>query len=216
MQVDLIGALVVGLLGATHCVAMCGGISAALASATNKPVALVLYSLGRLISYSLFGFIIGGAVASTVAVSGWQQGLMVLRAVAGVMMILIGLYVAGWYRGITKVESLGKGIWKRLSPFATKLLPLPHAGYALPLGMFWGWIPCGLVYSMLSWAAMSGSATSGALTMLAFGVGTLPAMLGLGFFAQQMNRITRSPNVRKMGGILLIVIGLFTLFNLVI
>ncbi|MBM7035808.1 sulfite exporter TauE/SafE family protein [Vibrio ulleungensis] len=216
MDLDLAGAFAVGLFGTTHCVAMCGGISTALAATTQKPVALFLYSVGRLFSYSLFGAFIGGAVASSVELSGWNQGLDILRVFAGILMVLLGLYIAGWYRGISVIEKAGRGLWRLLTPLAQRLLPLKHSIYALPLGMLWGWLPCGLVYSMLSWAAMSGSASGGAQTMLAFGIGTLPAMLSLAFFAQYVHKLTSSSWVRKTGGILLILLGLYTSLNGVI
>jgi sulfite exporter TauE/SafE len=195
---------------------MCGGISAALAATTQKPIALLLYSIGRLMSYTLLGGMIGGAVATSVDVSGWNQGLNTLRIVAGVLMVLLGLYIAGWYKGISVIEKAGRGIWRLLSPLAQKLMPLRNSAYALPLGMIWGWLPCGLVYSMLSWAAMSGSALGGAQTMLAFGLGTLPAMLSLAFFAQHVHKVTSAIWVRKTGGILLIALGLYTALNVVI
>ncbi|GAM75646.1 heavy-metal-associated domain [Vibrio ishigakensis] len=170
-NIDWLGAFMIGLLGAGHCIGMCGGIASAVA--LNGPQQKVrvsfLYNLGRITSYLVIGAIIGGAVASGVQLFGFGQGLTVLRAVAAVFILVLGLYLTGWWNGLLQLEKLGQGLWKKLSPLAGKLLPLKSPLYAYPVGFIWGWIPCGMVYSMVSWAAMSGSAMNGLLIMGAFG-----------------------------------------------
>lgn len=218
MNLDLIGAFMVGVVGSAHCIGMCGGIASLISIDPNVPklnskkiTNIVGYNLGRLSSYALLGGILGGALASLVELSQLTQLLTGLRVVAAILMIALGLYIGQWWFGILKVESIGKGIWRYISPIAQKLIPIKHPLHAIPLGFLWGWLPCGLVYSMLSWAIVSGSALAGAGTMLAFGLGTLPSMLAFGVGAAFINQLKSSSLFKRTAGALLIIYGSYTL-----
>ncbi|WP_394245040.1 sulfite exporter TauE/SafE family protein [Vibrio astriarenae] len=217
MNLDLIGAFTVGLVGSAHCIGMCGGIASLVAidpssSLTTKTKLgnTLGYNLGRLLSYALLGALLGGTLATVVELAQISQLLIGLRVLAALLMILLGLYIGQWWFGVLKLESLGKGIWRYISPIAKKLLPVNHPLKAIPLGFLWGWLPCGLVYSMLSWSIVSGGAVEGAVIMLAFGVGTLPSMLAFGAGATAVNRIKTSRLFRTTAGIVLIGYGIFT------
>lgn len=215
-NIDWLGAFMIGLLGAGHCIGMCGGIASAVAlnGPRQKVRVSFLYNLGRISSYLVTGAIIGGAVASGVQLFGFGQGLTVLRAIAAVFILVLGLYLTGWWNGLLQLEKLGQGLWKKLSPLAGKLLPLKSPLYAYPVGFIWGWIPCGMVYSMVSWAAMSGSAINGLLIMGAFGLGTLPAMLLVGTGASSLLAFLRKPSSRKVFGIIMILYAFYSIFIL--
>ncbi|KHT63805.1 cytochrome biogenesis protein [Photobacterium gaetbulicola] len=216
MGVDFYAAFIIGLMGAGHCLGMCGGVSAAitLGIQTNQQSSrwpyLVLYNLGRIVSYMIAGAIIGGAFASLANYGGQAAALASLRLLAAIMMILLALYIGQWWHGVSKIEGLGKGLWRYLSPVAKNLLPLRTPLAAIPFGVVWGWLPCGLVYSTLSWAAVAGSATSGAAVMLAFGLGTLPAMFAVGSMASHLQKWLKNLYFKRVSALLLLAYGVHT------
>jgi len=204
-------AFIIGLLGTTHCLAMCGGLASSLSLAQNQPrgafIRLLAYNTGRVASYTLAGLLLG-----LIGAQIYQTGAAaMLRSLAGLLLIAMGLYLGQWWLGITKLESLGGHLWRPISRMLKPLLPADTAAKALILGMGWGWLPCGLVYSTLIWSAAAGSATQSALLMLGFGLGTLPAMLATGLLAGQLQALTRKPGVRSAAGILMILMGLWTI-----
>ncbi|MCK5667041.1 MAG: sulfite exporter TauE/SafE family protein, partial [Thiotrichaceae bacterium] len=137
----------------------------------------MLYNLGRISSYTFFGVIFAGTSGAIIVWFGGKDALIYLRMVTGIFMLLLALYISQIWSGLTKLESLGTFLWQFIKPVAQKFIPLKHPIYALPLGFFWGWLPCGLVYSTLSWAVSTGSASEGGMIMFGFGLGTLPSML---------------------------------------
>ncbi|WGV99012.1 sulfite exporter TauE/SafE family protein [Vibrio sp. YMD68] len=212
MPIDWVGAFFIGLVGAGHCMGMCGGLASALSIGQQNPSAAIplYYNIGRLLSYSVIGALIGSAVSSLVEFSQLNQALAWLRLVAALFMIILALYVGRWWFGLLAFEKLGQHFWKYISPLGQSLLPLKKPLHALPFGFVWGWLPCGLVYSMLTWAAVSGSAMNGALIMLCFGLGTLPAMLLIGYSASHLKRIQQSTLFRSVGAALILGYGVYT------
>jgi len=212
-ELSLLSALIAGLVGGVHCVGMCGGIVSALSlnveptskPAQNKFLILVFYNIGRITSYSVAGLLIGGVgwwLANWIFINKAQ---MVLQFIAAIFMLLLGVYLANWSRLLTLLEKPGSFIWKRIEPYGRRFIPVTHVRDALLLGIIWGWLPCGLVYSMLIWSMSAGSATQGGLLMLSFGIGTLPNLLLMGVFAQQLTKWFQLAVVRTFAG--LIVIG---------
>lgn len=209
----LVSAVILGLLGGGHCLGMCGGLMGALTLAipaeqrSRRFRLLLAYNLGRILSYACAGLLIGMA--------GWavanSPAVMVLRVIAALLLIAMGLYLAGWWSGLTRIEALGRGLWRHIQPFASRLMPVSSLPRALLLGALWGWLPCGLVYSTLLWAASQGNALDSGLLMLAFGLGTWPVLLATGMAAERLTAILRKRNVRIAGGLLVIVFGLWTL-----
>ncbi|MER2298420.1 sulfite exporter TauE/SafE family protein [Pseudomonas promysalinigenes] len=206
-------ALILGLLGGGHCLGMCGGLMGALTLAIppeqrgRRLRLLVAYNLGRVFSYACAGLLLG--------LAGWavasSPAAMALRVVAALLLIAMGLYLAGWWNGLTRIEALGRGLWRVIQPAASRLMPVSSLPQALLLGALWGWLPCGLVYSTLLWAASQGSAGYSAALMLAFGLGTWPILLATGLAAQRVNALLRRRSVRVAGGLLVILFGLWTL-----
>ena len=211
----LVSAFTIGLLGSAHCIGMCGGITSALSlslkgrSQTHIAGLMLSYHSGRIFSYVLAGALLAGI--------GWYLGDLApavrvsLRYIAAIMMIAMGLYLTGWWRGLTKLEQLGQTLWKRIQPLSKKLLPVRSSGSALLLGMLWGWLPCGLVYSNLALAASQGSILSGALVMVAFGLGTLPAVFLTGLFSRQLRNIVQATVTRNIAGAMVILFGIWTI-----
>ncbi|WP_226646094.1 sulfite exporter TauE/SafE family protein [Microbulbifer variabilis] len=207
----LAAALAIGFLGSSHCIGMCGGISGALGMAVpgrqTAWVQLGSYQLGRIASYTLMGGLAGALGAAVIPV------LTPLRFAAGIMLIVMALYVAGIWRGLVWLEKGGRYLWRYVQPLSAKLLPVRSAGQAVALGSLWGWLPCGLVYSALTFALAQGSAERSALAMLAFGLGTLPAMLATGAAAVQVRNIVQKPGVRLGFAAAIMLFGFWTLWG---
>lgn len=218
IEFSLLSALLAGLLGGVHCVGMCGGIVAAFsfrADGSAPPFRLhVGYNVGRVLSYTLFGALAGalGASLNLLEIRPLQIALFVI---AQGVMILLGLYLAGWNQWVLMFEKIGGVLWAKLQPAFKKLLPVKNLPGALLAGIAWGWLPCGLVYSILISAFAAGSATSGAALMMAFGLGTLPNLLGMALFAQQILPFMQQLWVRRAAGLMVAGFGVWGLVRLV-
>jgi sulfite exporter TauE/SafE len=217
-------AFLVGLLGGVHCLAMCGGLVGALTLGLDPrlrrdPLRLLpfqlAYNLGRVLGYGLAGAIFGGLGALLLRLDALQLGQRALYGLAGLVMILLGLYLGGWWRALGRTERLGLGLWRRIEPLGRRLLPIRRVSAALALGLLWAWIPCGLVYSVLISAAAAGTPWDGALLMLAFGAGTLPNLLGIGLLAGAAARLAGLTWVRRLAGLTVIGFGVHALWQLV-
>ena len=210
----LISALSLGILGSAHCIGMCGGITSALSlsladrSKSQTFWLMLTYHLGRVSSYAIAGFLL--------AAIGWYLGgispmiKMSLRYFAAAMLIAMGLYLTGWWRGLTQLEKAGNKLWQHLQPRARALLPIKNIPNALVIGMLWGWLPCGLVYSTLAWSATQGSPVQGALLMASFGIGTIPSVFLLGAFSRRFSGIIQAKLTRNLAGLLVILFGLWS------
>lgn len=215
-------AFVVGLLGGVHCLGMCGGIVGVLTFGLPEqqrrglkllPYQLA-YNLGRIISYALAGAVAGGLGVLLAGVLPMQQAQNVLIVFAAVFMILMGLYIAGWWNGLTLLEKAGGGLWRLVEPLGRRMMPVTSPLQAFVLGLVWGWLPCGLVYSVLVWAVSAGGAVEGAMLMAAFGLGTLPNLLLMGAAAGWLGMHMKKPTVRYTAGGLIIAYGLYMLVSL--
>ncbi|HEX9628329.1 MAG TPA: sulfite exporter TauE/SafE family protein [Acidiferrobacterales bacterium] len=221
-ELSAVSLFLAGLLGSVHCIGMCGGITGALTLALPEPVRsrqarlipyLLAYNAGRILSYTLAGALVGAAGAALAGVFTRELAMSVGRIVSGGFMVLLGLYVAGWWSALIGLERLGARLWRRVEPLGRRFLPPRGPLSALALGLVWGWLPCGLVYSALAFALVSGGAAAGATLMLAFGFGTLPMLLAMGAAARWLTRITRSAWLRQLAGALILVFGLTMLFG---
>ncbi len=220
IEVTYFAAFLVGLLGGVHCVGMCGGIVGALSFGLPEQTRgrfsallpyLINYNLGRLFSYTVAGTLLGGVGALAANLVALHQAQSVLQIIAGLFMIAMGLYLGGWWFGMNRLEKLGGKLWRYIEPVGRRLLPVQKPSQALVMGIVWGWLPCGLVYSALIWAISAGSALKGGLLLLSFGLGTLPNLLAMGIFAGKLTAMLRRPGVMHLAGTLVILIGLFTI-----
>ncbi len=216
---NLIALFLVGLLGGTHCVGMCGGIIGALSLGGPARLSLHLaYNIGRIASYCAAGAIAGMVGGASLAVAGELQARIALYLLANLMLIALGIYLMGITSVLAWVERAGSMVWRRIQPATKRFLPVRTAVQAFPLGLLWGWLPCGLVYSALTTALTSGSMVSGAHLMLAFGLGTLPNLLLAGLFLGRLRSFTQHRAVRLGAGSLVTaygVYGLYATWNLV-
>ena len=215
----IIAAFILGLFSTVHCLGMCGGIIGALSLGLPEPVRqhrgrllafITTYNLGRILSYSAAGLAVGAIGAKAAAYADMSDGPSVLRYTGAVMMVAIGLYLAGWLPQLSRVERIGKPLWRLLEPLGRRLVPVDRLPKALLYGLVWGWLPCGMVYFVLVWALASGSAAQGAMIMAAFGLGTLPSLLTAGVAASWLQRFTRSPLTRQLVGATVILMAAVT------
>ncbi|MGA9394973.1 MAG: sulfite exporter TauE/SafE family protein [Azonexus sp.] len=205
----------VGLLGGTHCVGMCGGIVSALSMGAPARWSLHLaYNFGRILSYTAAGAIAGLLGAASLTLDGQAPVRLVLYLLANLMLVALGLYLLGVTRALAFTERAGQRLWRHVQPLTRRFLPANTVLKAFPLGMLWGWLPCGLVYSALATALSAGSPGRGALLMLVFGLGTLPNLLLAGILLARLNEFVRRPLVRNLSGLLVLGFGIYGLIGL--
>ena len=216
-EFGLLPAFLVGLLGGVHCVGMRGGIVTAfsLSRAGQAPAFSfhLAYNLGRIASYALLGAL-GGALGRSLSLTGLAHMQNLLYALAQIVLILLGLYLAGWSSWVLVFERAGGALWRRLQPLFARLLPVRTLPQALLAGAVWGWLPCGLVYSVLIATLAAGGAAGGAALMLAFGLGTLPNLLGMGVFAASLKPFMQNLWVRRAAGLMVAGFGVWGLLAL--
>jgi sulfite exporter TauE/SafE len=216
-EVSLLMAFLAGLMGGVHCLGMCGGIVAAMGfqggAAPRLPVQAG-YNLGRLASYTLAGALAGLAGSAAVLSERFVPAQMLLYVLAQLMLILVGLYLAGLNQAVLRIERLGGGFWRYVQPMVGRLFPVDCFAKALLAGGLWGWLPCGLVYSVLVSALATMSAAKGAALMFAFGLGTLPNLLAMGWAAERLRALFRRPGVRLLAGLAVAGFGVWGLLGL--
>ena len=206
-------AFVTGLLGSAHCLGMCGGISglfavnAAVTSLKRQAPQAIAYNTGRVLTYAILGVVV--ALIGRTMVDSIPKLAAPVRLASGLLIVLIGLQVAFNWRILALVENAGGRLWRKIAPAAKGLVPVESMPQALGLGLIWGLLPCGLVYSVLLLAASTADPVSGSLVMLAFGIGTMPAMIATGLSAAKLAQFMSR---RRLGaGLLIVIIGLATI-----
>ena len=218
---QLLSLFVVGLFSTLHCLGMCGGIIGALSFSLPEAIRrqrwrmlpyIAAYNFGRIGSYTLAGAVAGGLGQELFQFISPRYGHLILQAIGSAVMTGIGLYLAGWFPGFARLEHLGRPLWKKIEPHAQKLLPVRSPLQAFFFGLLWGWLPCGLVYSTLILATSAGNALHGAGLMLAFGLGTLPAVMAAGIVTGWIIRISRLPWVKAGVGLTLVVLAIVSFY----
>ncbi len=205
-------ALMLGLMGSPHCLGMCGPISAlggVSSRGRSAPLALGFQG-GRLASYTLIGALAGGLVG----LLGSEFLVMAsgLRVFANLLLIMIALKLAGWWRRAGLIDSAVAPLWRYVQPLVRRLLPADHWSKALALGGLWGFLPCGLIYSSLAWASVQGGSSESAWLMLLFGLGTLPSMLAVGVAQRSALSKLRSSGLRSVVAVAMIAWASYSLF----
>lgn len=216
-----LAAILIGLLSSVHCIGMCGSIIGTLTYSltpeirSNKRKLLFIvfnYNLGRIISYSLAGALVGSLELLLHLPFAQGIGHRVLQIFSAIVMVGAGLYIAGWFPRFAYIEKMGARLWRLIEPFGRKLIPVRSAFHALLFGMIWGWLPCGLIYTALALAATTGNVVHSAVTMFSFGLGTLPSVMGVGIMTPLLTRLSKVPRFKSAAGLLLIAIALLAAF----
>jgi len=165
------------------------------------------YNAGRIASYAAAGAIMGMIGGAGLMFNQVLPVQLLLYVLANLVLISLGLYLAGLGNQLTRLEALGASLWRRVQPYSARFLPADTAGKAFVLGTLWGWLPCGLVYSLLATALLSGGAASGAAVMLAFGLGTLPNLLLAGMALKRLRDLASNRRLRLAAGALVAAFG---------
>ena len=211
----LVTAFLAGLLGSGHCFGMCGGIAGSLGalSGGSDRRSLVMpalqFNLGRMVGYAILGAIAAGIIGAAGEIMALKAYGKWLRVITAAMVMLIGLRFLIDWRGLDIIEKGGAGIWKKIGPLASRVSQRHDWVGRTGLGILWGFLPCGLVYTVLMTAASTGNSASGALTMFAFGAGTAPAMMGLTVAAPALSTFLSDKLVRRIVGFSLIVLAIW-------
>lgn len=218
LAIALPAAVLGGIAGGAHCAGMCGGIAGALCSSHVCGAAqpprwrrLLAYNAGRITSYACAGALAGGLGQAGLLTRFGPVLQPLLFALASVLMVAIGLYVAGWLPKLSRIEAAGALLWRSLAPLTRHMLPVTTGSRAYMLGALWGWLPCGLVYAMLLTALATGSWWQGALVLAAFGLGTAPALLGIGMAWTRIERLRKASLTRNIAGAIVATFGLYGL-----
>jgi sulfite exporter TauE/SafE len=210
-------AFVMGLISSLHCIGMCGSIIGTLTLSLspeirNNKAALFTfvlnYNLGRISSYAVAGALIGLLQLLLNLPFAQGHGHRVLQLLSALIMAGAGLYIAGWFPRFAYIEKIGAWFWKKIEPFGRRLIPVKTRFHAFLFGMIWGWLPCGLVYSALAVSATAGDSLKSSLTMLAFGLGTLPAVMGVGIMTAILTKLSRMNRFKQAVGLFMIVLAL--------
>ncbi|MGC2165208.1 MAG: sulfite exporter TauE/SafE family protein [Gallionella sp.] len=207
----------VGLLGGVHCLGMCGSLVGILTAqlpqhGTRWPFHLA-YNGGRLASYTIAGALVGAIGQAGLLLRDQVPIQHLLFALSSLMLVALGLYLAGIWNMLRRIEHVGGWLWRRIQPLTRGLFPIDTPQQAFLLGTLWGWLPCGLVYSVLVTALASGHTQNGALIMLAFGLGTLPNLLAIGLFWESIKQWVQSRRVRMLAGLLVAGFGVYGLIK---
>lgn len=214
-EFSIIAVFFVGLLGGVHCLGMCGSIVGILTGQLPKDGARwpfhLAYNSGRIASYTVAGILVGAIGQAGLLLRDVVPVQHLLFALSSLMLVALGLYLAGIWNMVRRIEQAGNVLWQRIQPLTRLVFPITSPLRALMLGMIWGWLPCGLVYSVLVTALASGNPQSGALIMLAFGLGTLPNLLAIGLFWERCRRWVQSPRVRLFAGLIVMAFGVYGL-----
>ncbi len=213
----LSSALIAGLLGGVHCAAMCGAIATSLsfvqkaASPATQWLHALQPNLGRVLGYTVAGAIVGGVGHGLVAVAQWPELRIALRIGVGLLMIVVALRLLDPRGRLNPLSKPANVLWSRLQPLQRALLPADTAFKRIGIGLLWGWLPCGLSATLLATAWLQASTVNGALTMLAFGLGTLPVMLPLTWSGARLGQRLQRGGLRATAGVLVLLAGLLTI-----
>lgn len=208
----LLAALLSGLTGGVHCAAMCGGIATGFSSMGPRDLRYVLEpNLGRVLGYTIAGAIAGGVGYGIVGIAQLPWLNVGLRMAVGLVLILAALRLLDQRGRLAFLTRTGGGIWKRMRPLQRHLLPANTHTKRIALGVLWGWLPCGLSSTLLVAAWLQADARNGALTMAAFGLGTLPTMLPLSWSGARLHAWLQHRRWRNAAAALILVAGLLTL-----
>ena len=214
-------AFLMGIFSTLHCLGMCGSIIGSLTLSLKREIRenkrqlipfVASYNTGRITSYALAGLIAGLAESVLTSPFGAGHGHRVLQIVSALVMLGAGLHIAGWFPRFAYIEKFGGHFWKTIEPYGRRLIPVETLPRAFIFGMIWGWLPCGLVYTALALSATTGDVVRSGLTMLSFGLGTMPAVMSVGIMTSWMVRLSRLTTFRQIAGVTLIILAVLSAF----
>lgn len=208
------GGMVLGLASSLHCAGMCGGIASVLSMAAEpesdavpaRMRALLTLQAGRVLAYILMGTAVGAIGTAAFAHLDHPSLYLLLRLVAALSLGWIGLSLTGLAPGIVAVDRLFLAIAGRIRTGA-RALRLEGTPGAVAMGLGWGFVPCGMVYGTLVFAAMTGSPLRAASVMAGFGLGTIPAVTMAAFGVTSLKRLAHNTRLQAGVGLAIMALG---------
>jgi sulfite exporter TauE/SafE len=188
---ELLSAFLIGLVSSSHCMGMCGGLAVAAGLNASRPILLLIYNLGRICTYIILG-VICHFFTDWLPLSVFPY----LQLLSSLLLVLSALYILNFSNVLSHLEKVGAPLWKTLQPLIRKTLPVRSVPTAFGLGLLWGFIPCGLVYTALVFSLSQQTILYAAGIMLFFGLGTLPALMGISLFAQHIRPWLNNPKTK--------------------
>lgn len=217
----LFAVMIAGFLSSWHCFAMCGGIVGVLSQAEQEKtkrqriIAWILYNGGRLTTYAIAGFIAGLLGNKVLSVFSLATAQTLGAYLSGGFIIALGLYLGRWWQGLLFLERFGMRFWQALNPIKLKFFSKTNGFGLYVKGLIWGWLPCGLVYSMLIWSVTTGNPYQGSLMMFAFGLSTLPAIFLMAYVNQSFLQSKTSIAIKKVLSVLLVLFGIAIILGII-
>lgn len=207
----ILAAITLGFLGSFHCVGMCGPIALALPinnnSLTSKITGALLYNIGRMITYALFGMLFG-MIGQGIVIAGYQQLLSVIMGTLILLIIFLPAKIFGQFRITSPIYKLISGLKQQ---FAILFKKNSYSSLFF-IGILNGLLPCGLVYIGIAGAIATGNGIQGALFMAMFGLGTLPAMFALALAGNSVSAKFRT-KINKAMPVFIVAVGLLLILR---
>lgn len=210
-------AFLIGFLGGVHCIGMCGSLVVILSTNVSRDKKKLLYLIlnsGRLFSYVFIGFI-ASSLGFFLSDFFGENFIFGFKIFGGICVSMIGFYLNGFFNFLSRFEKIGLSFWYTFLPYIKKIMPIKSYYKAFIIGMFWGNLPCGLVYSALIWSVSFISIAKCCVLMLLFGVGTLPTVLASGYFAISLKKLIQYKEVRILSGVFMIFFGILTILRVI-
>ena len=218
-------AFLAGILGSIHCIGMCGGIACSagyingnknknqheIKFVEKKPSAFIntlKFNLGRILSYAILGGLFAYLGHHIIHLSDSRTILRYFRYFSALLIALIGFKYLFDFKLIDHLEKGGYKLWSWLKA-KLKINNYLSSSSLISLGMVWGLLPCGLIYTMLITASSAGTVWGGALIMFVFGLGTLPAMLSISSIANSLKENANVQWMKTVFGVTLLMLALF-------
>ncbi|GAA5102083.1 sulfite exporter TauE/SafE family protein [Wohlfahrtiimonas larvae] len=211
----IITAFLLGLYGSGHCISMCGPVVGILGmnTQTHRVTAAFLYNLGRITTYSLLGII---AAILSIAMNDLKPIQLILRYLAGILMLFVALQFFGFPKFLAFVEKPLKNFTKPITKLSQRFFPINTKLRAYCAGMVWGLFPCGMVYAAFAISLSATSFIQAPLIMFGFGLGTFAVMVSLSIFGNYAGKFLTHPKLRIVSGILILAMTLMYLIPMLI
>lgn len=218
-ELTILACFIAGLSSTLHCFGMCGGISTMLSLQSEQSEQYLrkyqnafLYNAGRIFSYAMIGLLAG--ISSQFATYHFlKNGHQILQIISSIILITIALHILGLFSSFKIIEKVAYILWKKVQLLFKWLLPAKSPIAVFSFGLIWGWLPCGMVYSVLLLAVSSANALDSMLYMLAFGLGTLPGMFSASAGSSYINGLTKKAMFKYISAVLLIGIALIPFYS---
>lgn len=214
MEKLYITSFLIGLLGNMHCLGMCGGIIGMLALNTKKNIVTcqIFYNTGRIVSYIGVCVILYLISTSSNKIIGVFTN-HILKIISGIFLIILGLHINKWTNIFNTLEKIGFIFWKNVALAKKHTFDKEKNASYFKLGLMWGLLPCGLVYSNIALCIASQSIQNSLIATISFGLGTLPAILTGSFLSIKIINNKKLKIIKFLISLIIIILGFSQIFS---